>query len=94
MSEKVAKEDLPKRLKRIPEWEIRKDRLVRSFEFDDFMEGIDFINGVADIAEQANHHPDIIVRYTTVKLSLITHDCGAISDRDFELASRIDTLVD
>ena len=47
MSEKVPKEDLPRRLKKIPEWEINKDRLVRSFEFDEFMEGIDFINGVA-----------------------------------------------
>ena len=94
MSEKVPKEDLPRRLKKIPEWEIKKDRLVRSLEFDEFMEGIDFINGVAEIAEDANHHPDIIVRYCTVKLSLITHDCGAISGRDFELAARIDTLID
>jgi 4a-hydroxytetrahydrobiopterin dehydratase len=94
MPEKLPKEDLARRLKKIPMWEIRKDRLVRAFEFDEFMDGIDFINGVAEIAEDAHHHPDIIVRYTVVKLSLWTHDMGGITDLDFELASRLDTLMD
>ena len=94
MPEKIAKAEFPQRLKKIPEWEIQKDRLVRTFEFDEFMEGIDFVNVVAEIADGAHHHPDILVKYNLVKLSLITHDCGGISDRDFELASRVDTLVD
>jgi 4a-hydroxytetrahydrobiopterin dehydratase len=94
MSEKIPEEILTQRLKKIPEWEIRKDRLVRSFEFDEFMEGIDFVNGVAEIADDANHHPDIIIRYNVVKLSLTTHDSGGITSRDFELAARVDTLMD
>lgn len=94
MSEKVPKADLARRLKKIPEWEIKKERLVRAFEFDEFMDGIDFVNGVAEIAEDANHHPDISIRYTLVTLSLTTHDCGGITDRDFELAARVDTLMD
>jgi len=94
MPERIPTEELPRRLKKIPEWEISKDRLVRTFEFDEFMEGIDFINGVAEIAESANHHPDIIVRYNLVKLSLTSHDSGGITNRDFELAARVDTLID
>ena len=94
MSERIPKEDLPKRLNKIPEWELKTDLLVRTFEFDDFMEGIDFVNGVAEIADQANHHPDITIKYTNVKLSLTTHDCGGITGRDFELAARVDTLID
>lgn len=94
MSAKLPKEELTRRLKKIPEWEIKKDRLVRVFEFDEYMDAIDFVNGVADIAEDANHHPDIILRYTTLKLSLISHDIGSITDRDFELAARINTLSD
>ncbi|MFT4546462.1 MAG: 4a-hydroxytetrahydrobiopterin dehydratase [Verrucomicrobiales bacterium] len=94
MSDKVRKEDLPRRMKRIPEWEIKKERLVRVFEFDEYMDAIDFINGVAEIAEDANHHPDIIIRYTTVTLSLTSHDQAAITERDFELASRLNTLID
>ena len=81
MSEKIPKLDLPQRLKKIPEWEIRKEQLVRTFEFDEFMEAIDFVNGVAEIADDANHHPDILVKYTNVKLTLTTHDSGGITGR-------------
>jgi len=94
MPEKIPVEELQQRLKKIPEWEIKRDRLVRSFEFDEFMDGIDFVNGVAEIADDANHHPDIIIRYNIVKLSLVTHDSGGITSRDFELAARLDTLMD
>ena len=94
MPEKIPEEILLTRLKKIPEWEIKKGRLVRRFEFDEFMEGIDFVNGVAEIADEANHHPDIIIRYNVVTLSLTTHDSGGITSRDFELAARVDTLMD
>ena len=94
MPEKIPVEELQQRLKKIPEWEIKRDRLVRSFEFDEFMDGIDFVNGVAEIADDANHHPDITIRYNVVKLSLVTHDSGGITSRDFELAARLDTLID
>ena len=94
MPDRIAKEEYAQRLRKIPEWEIKKERLVRAFEFDEFMDGIDFVNGVAEIAEDANHHPDIIVRYTRVTLSLTTHECGAITERDFELAARVNTLMD
>lgn len=94
MPDRIPEEALQQRLKKVPEWEIKKDRLVRSFEFDEFMDGIDFVNGVAEIADDANHHPDILIRYNVVKLSLTTHDSGGITDRDFELAARVDTLMD
>ena len=79
MSDKIPEAELAARLKKIPEWEVKKGRLVRAFEFDEYMEGIDFINGVAEIAEDASHHPDIIMRYTLVTLSLTTHDSGGIT---------------
>ena len=94
MSDKIPETDLPARLKKLPEWELKKERLVRVFEFDEYMEGIDFINGVAEIAEEANHHPDIIMRYTVVTLSLYSHDSKGVTKRDIELASRINTLMD
>ena len=94
MSDRILTEDLPKRLKKIPEWEIKDGQLVRAFEFDEFMEGIVFVNSVAEIADEANHHPDILIKYTTVKLSLMTHDAKSITALDFELAARVDTLMD
>ena len=94
MSELIATQEIKQWIKKAPEWEIEKKCLTRMIEFDDFMEGIDFVNDVAEIAEEAHHHPDIDIRYCKITVSLTTHDEGGITDLDFELASRIDTLVD
>ena len=94
MSELIATQEIKSWIKKAPEWEIEKKILTRTIEFDDFMEGIDFVNDVAEIAEDAQHHPDIDIRWCKITLRLTTHDQGGITDLDFELASRIDTLVD
>jgi 4a-hydroxytetrahydrobiopterin dehydratase len=94
MSELIAGPEMKRWIKKAPEWEVEKKYLTRTIEFDDFMEGIDFVNDVAEIAEEASHHPDIDIRWCKITLRLTTHDQGGITDLDFELASRIDTLVD
>ncbi len=60
--------------------------------FPSFPDAVDFVNEVARLAEQADHHPDIELRYRTVKLSLTTHSAGGLTDADFTLARRIDEL--
>jgi len=94
MSDRIAKADLETHLKRIPEWEIENDAIERSFEFDDFTQAMDFVNGVAEIAEEAEHHPDIDIRWNKVRLMLSTHSQGGITENDFSLAERIDMLTD
>ena len=94
MSELIDTQEIKRWIKKAPEWEVEKKCLVREIEFDDFMEGIDFVNDVAEIAEEARHHPDIDIRHCKITVSLTTHDQGGITDLDFEMASRIDTLVD
>jgi len=80
------------RLKKVPEWELEKKHIERTFEFDDFSESIDFVNGVAEVAEDEEHHPDIDIRYNKVRLILSTHSKGGLTELDFNLAERIDTL--
>jgi 4a-hydroxytetrahydrobiopterin dehydratase len=80
------------RLKKIPEWELEKKHIERTLEFDDFSESIDFVNGVAEVAEDEEHHPDIDIRYNKVRLILSTHSKGGLTELDFNLAERIDTL--
>ena len=80
------------RLKKIPEWELEKKHIERTFEFDDFSESIDFVNGVAEVAEDEEHHPDIDIRYNKVRLILSTHSKGGLTELDFNLAERTDTL--
>ncbi len=94
MSDLIEKEEIEQFLKKIPEWDHEGKEIFRILEFDEFMEGIDFVNGVAEIAEESGHHPDIDIRWCTITLRLTTHDQGGLTEADFELAKRIDTLVD
>jgi 4a-hydroxytetrahydrobiopterin dehydratase len=64
------------------------------FEFDDFSQAIEFVNGVAEISEEDEHHPDIDIRFNKVRLALSTHAEGGLTELDFEIAEKIDTLVD
>lgn len=96
MSDLLEDDDLNAALKKCPEWEFEEEKnaIYRIVEFEEFMDGIDFVNSVADIADEAQHHPDIRVSYTKVTLKLTTHDAGGVTDADVELAQRIDNLID
>jgi len=77
-------------LETVPEWRIEAGVLVRVFQFKDFMGAMRFVNQVAQLAEEAGHHPDIDIRYNRVRLVLVTHDAGGLSDKDFDLAVKAD----
>lgn len=79
-------------LPEIPEWELSGDTLVRETAFPDFAAAMRFVNQVAKVAEAADHHPDIDIRYTRVRLSLTSHDSGGITQRDLKLAAKISAL--
>jgi 4a-hydroxytetrahydrobiopterin dehydratase len=75
-------------------WADSYGALERTFEFSSFPAAVAFVNRVAELAEQENHHPDIAISYKTVTLRWTTHSAGGITDRDRELAARTDALVD
>lgn len=74
------------------EWMIHNELLVKEFVFSTFRDAINFVNAVAKIADEADHHPDIFIYYNKVKISLITHDLGEISEKDYSLAKEIESL--
>lgn len=94
MAELLNNQDIKAWLKKLPEWDQDKKHIERVFEFDDFTGAIDFVNQVAEIAEEEEHHPDIDVRYNKVRIGLSTHREGGLTELDFELAERIETLVE
>jgi 4a-hydroxytetrahydrobiopterin dehydratase len=94
MSELISADELDAALKKCPEWEAEGESITRTIEFEEFSEAIDFVNDLAEIAEEAQHHPDIDIRFTRVTLALTTHDVGGVTELDIELAQRIDNLVD
>jgi len=68
--------------------------IVRDLKFQNFAAAIDFVNRVAELAEEANHHPDILVHgWNKVRLALFTHSQGGLTDADFRLAARIEGLL-
>ena len=81
------------RLTALPGWQIHDGQLTRTFSFKDFPAALAFVNRVGERAEEAGHHPDIDIRYNRVLLSLMTHDAGGLTDKDFALATAVDTLI-
>ena len=89
MSKALTERELVKALARLPEWKLEGGRLVRTWKFAMFVEAMQFVNRVALVAETADHHPDIDIRYDKVTLGLWSHDVGGISRRDVRLAEQL-----
>ncbi|MGJ8698266.1 MAG: 4a-hydroxytetrahydrobiopterin dehydratase [Verrucomicrobiaceae bacterium] len=94
MSDVLDENELEDHLKKCPEWDIHESTIYRSIEFEDFGEAIDFVNTVADLAEEAQHHPEINIVYSVVTLTLTTTDEGGVTTADIEMAQRLDNLID
>lgn len=74
-------------------WFEEHDALVREFQFDTYLDGVDFVRRVAELAELIQHHPHITIDYTTVCISLQTHDArNVVTEKDLEMAGAINKL--
>ena len=89
--EKLSPETIEAKLAQASEWTENNDSIQRTFQFEDFVRSMAFVNTVADHAEQVQHHPDILVRWNKVTLTLSTHDASGLTDKDFEFASFADS---
>jgi 4a-hydroxytetrahydrobiopterin dehydratase len=87
-------EELKKLHENIPEWEVVSEHhLHREFRFPDFKQALDFVNRVGAIAEQEGHHPDILLAWGKVGITLWTHTIDGLTESDFILAAKIDRLA-
>ncbi|MFO0830151.1 MAG: 4a-hydroxytetrahydrobiopterin dehydratase [Phycisphaerales bacterium] len=87
----LTQAQIDKRLAGLPEWSQTGDAIQRTFGFDDFVHAMAFVDKIADEAERVQHHPDILIRYNKVTLTLSTHDAKGITLKDFEAAAFADT---
>lgn len=85
--------EIKARLRSLNGWKQQGKFITKPFEFENFMEGIEFVGKVARVAEKEEHHPDIHVRYTTVTLSVQTHSEGGVTGWDLELAEAIEKTL-
>jgi 4a-hydroxytetrahydrobiopterin dehydratase len=89
---KLTEKETAKLLRQVDGWEARDERIHKTRTFFDFAEAMDFVNGMAEIAEQENHHPDFAVHFNRVEVTIWTHAIGGLSENDFILAAKIDEL--
>lgn len=85
--------EIQQKLTLLPGWTLTQGEIVRNATFKNFMAAMTFVDRVAALAEQAGHHPDIDIRYNKVRLALVSHDAGGITEKDFQMAGEIEGLV-
>jgi len=93
MPELLNPEAIQTLLMEIPNWELEGDMISRTVEFPSFLEAVDAVNNIAREAEAIDHHPDIDIRWRTVRLALSTHSAGGLTTLDFQLAKKLDQLL-
>jgi 4a-hydroxytetrahydrobiopterin dehydratase len=89
---RLADSEIPEALASVPKWERAEDTIHRTWKFDTYSEGVEFVTKVAALAEEMDHHPDLLLSYGRVTATLSTHDLGGLSTYDFALAAKISAL--
>ena len=92
MVEKLSDDALDAALASLSDWSRSGDSIQRTFAFGGFKAAIDFVTRVAERAEEVQHHPDILIRFSKVTLTLSTHDAGGLSQKDIDFARECDRL--
>jgi 4a-hydroxytetrahydrobiopterin dehydratase len=88
----LTEDEITGRLPGVPGWTWQGDSIAAMVTQSDFREALLFVGAVGFLAEQANHHPDILIQWNKVTLTLSTHSAGGLTDADFDLAERINAL--
>ena len=87
-------EEINNRIKELSGWVFKENQIGKEFQFKDFLEALNFVNKVGAIAEEMNHHPDIFLHsWNKVNITISTHDKGGVTEKDFQLAIKINELV-
>ena len=90
MPSKLSDLEIRRAMGDLPGWSRKGDAMTKTYSFARFADGIRFVQQIADVADAMDHHPDIDIRYTKVTFSLSSHDAGGITQRDLDLAKKIE----
>jgi 4a-hydroxytetrahydrobiopterin dehydratase len=92
MRPKLSDVQVTDALATLPGWSREGDAITKTYKFGKFADGISFVQRIAAAADKADHHPDIDIRYTKIRVALSTHDAGGITAADAKLAGEIERL--
>lgn len=90
---KLSEKEIAQEVAKLSGWKVVNGKVNKTFEFDDFVQAFGFMTRVAMKAEKMNHHPEWFNVYNRVRIDLVTHDVGGISDYDIKLAKTIDRIA-
>jgi len=93
MSTVLSDTEVQQLLQQLSGWKRNGKAIERIFQFDNFVKAMEFVNQIAEASEAVNHHPDILINYNKVTLSLVSHDSGGVTQRDIKMAGRINELA-
>ena len=93
MSTVLTQAEIDHALQNLHGWKSEGSAIQRVFLFDTFPHAMEFVNKIANAAEAANHHPDILINYSKVTLTLISHDSGGVTPRDIRMAGTINQVA-
>jgi 4a-hydroxytetrahydrobiopterin dehydratase len=91
---KLSEDEIKSRLNTVPGWGYIEGRLRSQFQTLNFSNGVTFVSQIGKIADELNHHPDVLLTYPRVTIDIYTHDVEGITEFDFELAKRISSLLE
>ncbi len=89
----LSSEEIARKLGTLSGWIVTPLGLQKQYVMDNFLAAMNLVNRTADLAEQAQHHPDIFISYNKVTFTLTTHDAGGITEKDFALAAKIEAIA-
>jgi 4a-hydroxytetrahydrobiopterin dehydratase len=92
MRTKLSDSEIEAALKSLPGWSREGGAIVKTYKFGKFAEGTAFVQRIAEAADAMDHHPDIDIRYTKIRVALSTHDAGGVTPLDVKLAGQIDRV--
>jgi len=87
---KLSTEKIAEKLEALPGWKYKDNAISKTFKFKEFLNGIEFVQKIAEIAEAADHHPDILIKYTSITFTCSTHTDGGVTEKDIKLANNIE----
>jgi 4a-hydroxytetrahydrobiopterin dehydratase len=93
MADLLSDEEVETRLAEIEGWHREGEAIAKEFDRGDFVGSVEFVRSIVAPAEEMNHHPDLEISWSTVKVSITNHAAGGLTAADFDLASRIDGLA-
>jgi len=92
MSKLVDESKFEALLEDLPGWQVNDGELLKVFAFPSYLEGVDFAKRCGEVAEEMNHHPDLLIQWRKVRVSIVTHSAGGLTGLDFEYAGKVEGI--